>query len=158
MKSNMLTRTLTVLFIVAFATINVSAQKKLDQVAIDQFGTKIFDKSKSTVFPIVRTVLKNNDFDFEFENFEKGKIKTRKKVIGTTGYAQGYDAAQFRQNFRQYIVQIDSLGPQQTRVVFTPKIWIGDADVSEQKIWVFKGAAGEIKLWENLFNSILEIL
>lgn len=136
----------------------VYGQKKLDQKTINEFGTKTFDKSKEELFPIIKKVLTNNQYEIELENLEKGKIKTKKKPLGETGVSTGNGSAQFNRNYRQYSIQLESVTPTQTKVVLTPKVWIGEADVSDQKVWVLKGPAGEIKLWENIFTSIEEQL
>ncbi len=88
-------------------------------------------------------------------------IKTGKKVIGTTGVAQhapGTSTAQFRKNYRQYYAYITTLDNGMTQLVLQPKIYIGHADYADEKVWVLKGPAGEIKLWENLFANIEELL
>ncbi len=144
------------LAIVLSLTTMVYGQKKLDQKTIDEFGTKTFDKSIEDLFPIIKMVLTNNEYIIELENLEKGKIKTKKKALGETGISTGNGTAQFNRNYRQYIVQLESITPTQTKVVFTPKVWIGEADVSEKKVWVLKGPGGEIKLWENMFTAIEE--
>ena len=134
------------------------AQKKLTQSDIDSYGTKIFEGEKEKVFNVVKEVLLSQDFEIELENFEKGLIKTKRKVIGQTGVATSMSTAQYRLNYRQYYAYITETPDGKTKVVFSPKIYIGDADVTDGKIWMLKGAGGEYKLWENLFNNIEERL
>ena len=134
------------------------AQKKLTQNDIDVYGTKIFDEEKEKVFNAVKDVLLSQNFEIEIENFEKGLIKTKRKVIGQTGVATSMSTAQYRLNYRQYYAYITETPDGKTKVVFSPKIYIGDADATEGKIWVLKGAGGEYKLWENLFKNVEERL
>ncbi|KAF2518727.1 hypothetical protein E0W68_08210 [Flavobacterium salilacus subsp. salilacus] len=144
-------------FILILLTTSVFAQKKMTQKVIDEYGTKIFEAPKEQIFSLVKKVLESNNYEIDYENLEKGKIITKKKVIGESGFA-GVGTAQFRTNYRQYTAVFESLSPNRTKVVLIPKIWIGEADVSEDRIWVLKGSAGEIKLWQNIFNNIQERL
>ena len=137
------------------------AQKKLTPEVISEFGTKTFNAEKDTIFRIVKTVLISHDYVIDIENAKKGIIKTRRKDIGASGqasYGMNSSSAQIRSNYRQYNVTVEEIEKGKTKVVFIPKIYIGDADMSEEKIWVFKGAAGEYKLWEGLFKEIEEHL
>jgi hypothetical protein len=135
------------------------AQKKLTQEDIDTYGTKIFDEpDQEKMFKVVKEVLLAMDFEIELENPAKGLIKTKRKVIGETGIATGQSSAQFRLNYRQYYAYISEAPEGKVKVVFMPRIYIGDADLTDKKVWVLKGAAGEYKLWENLFNNIAERL
>jgi hypothetical protein len=137
------------------------AQKKMTQKEIDSYGTKFFDESKEKVFNAVKDVLISQNFQIELENFEKGLIKTKLKVIGQTGTAVGYGnvaTAQYRLNYRQYYADITETPDGKIKVVFSPRIYVGDADYTDKKVWVLKGAAGEYKLWENLFKNIEERL
>lgn len=157
----MKSKNLAVLFIIGFVMSNVYGQKKLKQEDIDEYGTKVFETTKEKVFPVIKEVLANNNFEVDLEKYETGLIKTKKKEIGVSGAAQhgvNQSTAQFRKNYRQYYVMVEEVGEGETKVVFTPKIFIGDADYTEQKVWVLKGPAGEYKLWENLFNEISERL
>jgi len=131
---------------------------KLTQKDIDSYGTKIFTGDKEKVFNVVKNVLISQDFEIELENFEKGLIKTKRKVIGQSGYSTGMGSAQYRLNYRQYYAYITEIPDGKIKVVLSPKIYIGDADVTDLNIWVLKGAGGEYKLWENLFNNIEERL
>ena len=117
--------------------------KKLKQEHIDEYGTKIFEASKDSMFAIVKEVLSNHNFEIELEKYEKGLIKTKRKDVGTTGVADHntysqQSTAQFRSNYRQYYVTIEETDNNKVKVVFTPKFYIGDADVSEKNIWALK--------------------
>jgi hypothetical protein len=139
-------------------TVNVHAQfgRKLTQADIDTYGTKAFDEpDMEKMFRIVKEVLLGMDYQIELENFDKGLIKTKRKIIGGTG---SYNAAQVRLNYRQYYAYVSETSDGKIKVAFAPKIFIGEADVSTKSIWVLRGAGGEYKLWENLFASIEERL
>lgn len=140
-----------------FLSSHLFAQKKLTPEVINEFGTKIFSSGQDTIFPIVKAVLLSHDYVIDVENAKKGIIKTKRKDIGASGnasYGINSSSAQIRSNYRQYIVTIEEKEKGKTKVVFVPKIFIGDADVSEERVWVLKGAAGEYKLWEVLFKDI----
>ncbi len=146
---------------VSFLTANLYAQKRLTQEIINEFGTKTFNADKDSIFRIVKAVLISHDYAIDIENAKKGLIKTKKKDIGASGnasYGLNSSSAQIRSNYRQYNVTIEEIEKGKTKVVFVPKIYIGEADVSEEKIWVFKGLGGEYKLWETLFKEIEERL
>jgi hypothetical protein len=135
--------------------------KKMKQEYIDEYGTKTFNRSKEEIYPIIKEVLQNNGFEIELDRLEKGLIKTNKKVVGTTGnatHSEYSSSAQYRSNYRQYYVTINKESENEAKVVFKPKFFIGDADVSEKRIWVLNGNAGEIKIWERLFSEIEERL
>ena len=156
---------ISLLLFVGISTPDAFAQKKLTQKEIDSYGTKIFDGDKEKVFNAVKDVLISQNFEIELENFEKGLIKTKLKVIGQTGTttAVGYGnmaaaQSQYRLNYRQYYANITETSDEKIKVVFSPKIYIGDADYTDKKVWAFKGVAGEYKLWENLFKNIEERL
>jgi hypothetical protein len=135
------------------------AQRKLTQLDIDTYGTKIFDESdQEKMFKVVKDVLLGMNFEIELENPEKGLIKTKRKIIGQTGVATSQSSAQFQLNYRQYYAYVSEAPEGKVKVVFVPKIYIGDADLTDRRVWVLKGAAGEYKLWENLFNNIAERL
>jgi hypothetical protein len=149
---------ISLLLFVGVSMSDAFAQKKLTQTEIDSYGTKIFDEDKEKVFNAVRDVLLSQNYEFELENFEKGLIKTKRKIIGQTGVATSMTSAQYQLNYRQYYVYITETLEGKTKVVFSPKIYIGEADVTDRKVWVLKGAGGEYKLWENLFKNIEERL
>ena len=157
---------LLLLFVGVFMS-DAFAQKKLTQNDIDSYGTKIFDEDKEKVFNAVRDVLLSQNYEFELENHEKGLIKTKQKIIGQTGVATSMTSAgvatsmtsaQYQLNYRQYYAYITETPEGKTKVVFSPKIYIGEADVTDRKVWVLKGAGGEYKLWENLFKNVEERL
>ena len=143
-------KTTMILCLVAFAT-NSFAQfgKKLTPEIITEFGTKEFSESKKKLFPIIKGVLETQGYEISIENLEKGIMKTKRKIIGVQDTGSG--------TFRAYVVNIEETG-NTAKVVFTPKIFIGDADISEKKVWALKGVAGEEQLWKNLFKDIEDAL
>lgn len=154
-----------ILIAIAFFSIETvaTAQKKLNQDDIDQYGTKTISANIDTVYAIVKQVLLSRDYIIDIDNKSKGLIKTNRKQIGSVSTAvygaySNTAVAQSRATFRQYYVNIESLGDNAVKIVFTPKIYVGDSDISDKKIWVLKGAAGEYKLWEDLFKDITDRL
>ena len=137
------------------------AQKRLTPEVINEFGTKTINVSRDSVFNAVKAVLISHDYVIDIENVKKGIIKTRKKDIGATGnesYGLNSSTAQITTTYRQYNATIEEVEKGKTKVVLIPRIYVGDADVSEEKVWVLKGPAGEYKLWEALFKEIGERL
>lgn len=156
MKKIKLTGTLIVALILSISLTSFAQGRKLKQKHIDEYGTKVFNYEKDKVFPIILEVLKNNDFEIELERKEKGLIKTKRKNISTTGVGTSNNTAQFTSNYRQYIVTIVESNQNETKVILKPRIFIGDADLTDRAVWVLNGPAGEIKLWERLFSEIDE--
>lgn len=133
-------------------------QKKMTKEIIEEFGTKIFDAPKSEVYQTLKSVLESNDYQIDFENFDKGKIITKKKLLGASAMRTDIGTAQIARNYRLYSATIEIIDNNKTKIILTPKVFIGEGDVSEQKVWIIKGDSGEIKLWQNIFNSIQERL
>ncbi|MCP4443417.1 MAG: hypothetical protein GY810_31325 [Aureispira sp.] len=158
MKNIKLIGILATTLILSMSLTTFAQGRKLKQKHIDEYGTKVFNYEMNKVFPIILEVLKNNNFEIELERKEKGLIKTRRKVISTTGIGTSSNTAQFTSNYRQYIVTIDESNQNETKVILKPRIFIGEADLTDRAVWVINGPAGEIKIWERLFNEIDERL
>jgi len=143
------------------SSVQLLAQKRLTPEVVGEFGTRIFNHDKDSVFRAVKAVLISHDYLIDIENPAKGIIKTRKKDIGASGsatYGINSSSSQIRSNYRQYNVMVEELEKGKIKVVIVPKIFVGDADLSDEKVWVLKGPAGEIRLWETLFKEISEML
>jgi hypothetical protein len=138
-----------------------AAQKKMTPELISQYGTVSFKSSKDSVFNAVKQTLVSHGYTIDIENVDKGLIKTNRKDIGATGsatYTAYAGVAQYRSNYKQYIATVELQQNGLVKVVMEPKVYVGDADYSDKKVWVIKGNAGEIKLWEDLFKDIQERL
>lgn len=146
---------MTIALLVVASTV-AFAQKKMTQEIIDEHGTKVFDAPKAEIFALTKNVLESSGYEIDFENAEKGKIITKRKMIGASGVAVAPGAAQYRNAYRGYTATIESVSPERTKLVLTPKVWMGEADVSGDRVWVIKGNVGEIQLWKNFFNAMLE--
>ncbi len=147
-----------VLFLILLISVPSISQKKMTKEIINEYGTKVFNAPKAEVFQTLKSVLESNDYQIDFENIEKGKIVTKKKVLGASAMRTDIGTAQITRNYRLYLVVVESIDTNKTKVVLTPKVFIGEGDVSDEKVWIIKGNTGEIKLWENIFNSIQERL
>lgn len=147
-----------VLFLILLISVPSISQKKMTKEIINEYGTKVFNAPKAEVFQTLKNVLESNDYQIDFENIEKGKIVTKKKVLGASAMRTDIGTAQITRNYRLYSVVVESIDTNKTKVVLTPKVFIGEGDVSDEKVWIIKGNTGEIKLWENIFNSIQERL
>lgn len=147
-----------VFFLILLISVPSISQKKMTKEIINEYGTKVFNAPKAEVFQTLKNVLESNDYQIDFENIEKGKIVTKKKVLGASAMRTDIGTAQITRNYRLYSVVVESIDTNKTKVVLTPKVFIGEGDVSDEKVWIIKGNTGEIKLWENIFNSIQERL
>jgi hypothetical protein len=143
--------------LIGMMSLNVHAQfgSKLTQEDIDTHGTRVFDEPDvEKMFRIVKETLLGMDYEIDLENAGKGMIKTKRKVIGGTHST----STSTQLNYRQYYAYVTEASDGKTKVVFVPKIFIGEADLTDRRVWVLKGAGGEYKLWENLFTAIEERL
>lgn len=125
----------------------------MKQETIDEFGTKVFNASAEVVINAVKAAFIDHDYDLGIEKPEKGEIRTKRKLLSATG-----DANHAVFYYRQYIATITEKEPGKTTVVLTPKMFLGENDISEKKCWVIKGNKGEIKLWEVFFKDIQDQL
>jgi hypothetical protein len=126
---------------------------KMTQEIIDQYGTKTFNAPKDSVFNALQNVLVGQGYEIAFAKPEKGEIKTKRKIL--SGHGNDTRVSFY---YKQYIGKVEEKEPGKTTVVLTPKVFSGETDISEKKCWVLKGASGEYKLWETLFNDLKEQL
>jgi hypothetical protein len=55
---------------------------------------------------------------------------------------------------RQYYVDLKQGPDGQTMVIAQPRVYRGEADLSDQQVWVLEGPEGERTLWSKLFRDI----
>ena len=134
-----------------------SSGKFMTSNVISTNGTKTFNASYDDVWIAVKGVLATNGYGIAFEKKEKGIINTDQKLIRTTAQAGNY-TAQATGIYRQYLVKIKPISDNQIKVVLTPKIYSGNVDISEKKIWVIEGNSGEILLWQKFFKDVQSLL
>ena len=80
-------------------------------------------------------------------------IKTARKDLRAQAVAAGNTAIAVSV-YRQYYIRIESTDPTNTTVVAEPKVFIGERDISADKVWALEGPEGERELWKRLFAEI----
>jgi len=113
-------------------------------------GTHTYDAPPEKVFEAATAALKAQGYEIAVAKPEKGLIKTNRKLVRAD--AVGNQSAVGIQ--RQYILTITSDGTGKTTVEAIPKVFQGEADLSDGSVWVLDGDAGERKLWSSLFTEI----
>ena len=151
-----MTKYLFILFIGSLLMSCVTGAYMSNEV-ISQNGTKTFNANYNDVWDAVKGVLATNGYQIAFENMEKGILNTNQKLIRSTAHGNS-TSAQATGIYRQYLVKIKSIATDETQVVLTPKIYSGNNDISEGKIWVFDGENGEILLWQKFFKDVQAFL
>lgn len=116
-------------------------------------GTHSFAFPPAEVFAATVGALRTQGYVVTVANEEKGIIKTDRKplraqAIGGGGVAVAVEVT------RQYYVRIESTDPGNTTVVADPKVFIGERDVTGDKVWRLEGPEGERELWRRLFAEI----
>jgi len=120
---------------------------------IHDHGTHSFDAPVDKVFQATVGALKVEGYEVAIANEEKGTIKTDRKLVRADAVgAQSAVAVQ-----RQYIISVKADG-NKTIVEAVPRIFRGEADLSDGAVWAMKGDAGEYALWNNLFKDIQDAL
>ncbi|MCC5918452.1 MAG: hypothetical protein JJU02_14115 [Cryomorphaceae bacterium] len=135
-----------------------SCAARLTPEIIEEHGTRVFEADKKSVYEAVKLTLASKNYVIDIDKYEEGYLKTKQKMISTSGAATSTTTAVYQNNYRLYIVDIKEVSPGNTKVVLTPNIYIGEVNASHRKIWAIKGGAGEIVLWEALFQDIQERL
>jgi hypothetical protein len=131
----------------------------MTRTEIETNGRKVLTGSQDQVFAACIDGLKAQGFQIALAKPEKGLIKTeRRSIVGNT---QGSVDASGRVNaytvvyYRQWTLNVESVGENKVQVTAEPRISQGDMDISDRKIWSLKG---EYKLWTALFTAINEAL
>lgn len=120
-------------------------------------GTHAFTAPMEKVFDATQAALKAQGYEIALANRDKGLIKTNRKLVraDAVGNAQAASAVEVT---RQYIVTITADPKGGSKVEVIPKVFRGEADLSDGSVWVLDGAAGERTLWGRLFKEIEDAL
>ena len=121
----------------------------LTPAEIQSHGTRSFDAPPEKVFEATVAALKTEGYDVALAKPEKGIIKTARKLVRADAVGDTSAVAVSR----QYIITIRSDGGK-TIVEAVPKVFEGEADVSDGSVWILDGQAGEHELWNHLFTDI----
>jgi hypothetical protein len=116
-------------------------------------GTHSFNAPMDKVFAAAKGALLTEGYEIATENPEKGVIKTKRKLVRADASMQGPGTATAVEVTRQYIVRLTSDGGR-TQVTAEPKVFQGDADLSDGSVWALDGDQGERALWQRLFREI----
>jgi hypothetical protein len=121
-------------------------------------GTKTYEAPREKVMAAIQSALKAEGYGIATVNEEKGIIKTERKLVRAQAQRVGASAAIAQEITRQYIVRVSEDGDGKVKVVVEPKVFQGDADLSDGSVWQLDGAAGERTLWKRLFQEISDNL
>ncbi|MFN2260940.1 MAG: outer membrane protein assembly factor BamC [Psychroflexus sp.] len=136
-----------------------STGKHMTDEMIAQNGTKTYEHSKDQVWDAVKGVLATEGYEMAYEDKDKGIINTKQKLIRAAAQGNAYNnSAQSVGYYRQYLVRIEKISEDKTKVILTPKIFQGNNDISENKIWVIEGEKGEVRLWNKFFKQVDELI
>ncbi|MDD2965747.1 MAG: hypothetical protein PHU33_17530 [Bacteroidales bacterium] len=131
--------------------------KLMTDEIISQNGTHTFENNYDQVWDAVKGALVTQGYELAYENKEKGIINTAQKMLGAVAQGNPY-GAQSTGIYRQYLVKIYKESANRSKVVVTPKIYQGNVDISDRKVWDIEGKNGEVELWNKLFKAVEEIL
>jgi len=123
---------------------------------IQQDGSHTFAASYDKVFAATVAALKSEGFPVASADPEKGMIKTGQKLIRQVAVGSEYTATA-TDITRQYVVHITRSG-EGAQVAAEPRIFQGNAELTEQPVWVLDTPEGERALWTRLFRDIGEAL
>ncbi len=129
----------------------------MTQELIDENGVKTYSHSKAEVWDAVKGALATEGYEIAYENKEKGKINTKQKLVSQRAIMGDY-SAQYVSYYRQYLVKIEMISTEQTKVTLEPKVFQGSNDISDKQVWDIESEKGELQLWKKMFNQIEEML
>jgi hypothetical protein len=120
---------------------------------LNTYGTKTLAKPLPDTFKATLGALKVMGYQIAVEDQAKGIIKTERKVIRANAVGGAYSASATN-IYRQYQLKLGESEPGKTAVTATPYVFIGERNVSDDKVWVIEGPEGERQLWSSLFKEI----
>ncbi len=138
-------------------TMGPSGVKMTPQV-IQQDGTHQFTAPFDKVFAATEGALKSEGFPIAQSDPDKGLIKTGPKLVravtqGDSNDVTGSYSATHVEITRQYVVHLVHNGTG-TSVSAEPRIFQGNAELTDQAVWVLDTSEGERALWQRLFRDI----
>lgn len=129
----------------------------LTPAEVQAHGTHRFAAPPGRVFAATVTALKLEGYEVALSRPEEGSIKTNRKVVRADAVGNQY-AVTAVEIARQYEITVEADGDGGTKVTATPRVFVGEAEVSDQAVWQLEGPAGERTLWKRLFEEIDETL
>ncbi|HZO17184.1 MAG TPA: hypothetical protein VFB62_28095 [Polyangiaceae bacterium] len=141
-----------------FAVTGCASHMTNEEIAA--YGTRTYPTKKEKLVEDVATVLKTMGYEIVVADAKKGIVKTARKEIGQAGRTSqigGKNTASGRTYttgyHRQYIVKISET-KKGMLVKVTPKVFVGERDVSAEQVWNLDGAGGERELWASFFSEL----
>lgn len=125
----------------------------LTQQEISAYGSKTVAKPLPDTFKATVGALKVMGYSIAVEDADKGLIKTERKVIRAQAVGNAH-AVMATNVARQYSLKLAESEPGKTAITATPRVFVGERDVSDDKVWVLEGPEGERQLWGALFKEI----
>jgi hypothetical protein len=133
----------------------------LTQEEIAAYGTRTYSAPKEKLVEDISVVLKGMGYEVVVADAGKGIVKTSRKEIGSQTRTSGIRgkstvsaSSVSTSYYRQYLVQVSDAGKGALTVRVTPKVFIGERDVSEDSVWNIDGAGGERELWQSFFSEL----
>jgi hypothetical protein len=123
---------------------------------IEQAGTQAFKAPYEKVFTATVNALKGEGFPIAMAEPEKGLIKTGQKIIRSVAVGGNHTAVAVDVT-RQYVIHVGKAGDGIV-VSAEPRIFQGNAELTDQPIWDLDSPQGERALWKRLFRDIQEAL
>jgi hypothetical protein len=163
MKLRIIARSMMVgLMLGAFALTGCASHLTTEEIAA--FGTKSYPTPKERLVEDVATVLKTMGYEIVVADAKKGIVKTARKEIGTASRTSTIGGSRTTSGstvstayYRQYLVKITESRKGKVMVRVTPKVFMGERDVSHEAVWNIDGAGGERELWANFFSELESI-
>ena len=126
---------------------------------VDSAGTARFSQPYQVVVKAVVAALQSEGFAVPVVNAESGIVKTDRRDIRRTARAYGAYGTAYATEvtyYRQYVVRMFADPNGQIAVRAEPRIYVGEADISDRPIWSMDGPQSEPVLWNELFRDISE--
>lgn len=120
---------------------------------ISAHGTHTFAASPTDTFAATVGALRTLGYTLAVVNEDKGIIKTDRKELRAQAVYSANTAMAVGVT-RQYYVRIAVDDAGHSTVAAEPKVFIGERDVSGDKVWALEGPEGERELWKRLFAEI----
>lgn len=123
---------------------------------VQTHGTHRFAAPPARVFAATVTALELEGYEVALSRPDEGRIKTNRKVVRADAVGNQY-AVTAVEIARQYEITVEKDGDG-AKVTATPRVFVGEAEVSDQAVWQLEGPAGERTLWKRLFEEVDEAL
>jgi hypothetical protein len=100
-------------------------------------------------------------YEIAVERPERGLVISGRQPLGSVARVSGgsYSATGSSVTYyRQFTIQVDEQPGGNVRVVATPAVFEGNADISSGEVWALEGPQGERAKWDELFQNIRRLM